>query len=384
VVAVHGRLALATALDLTLLLVILGATVIGYAGYWKLFAGVRARLVGAVVFLALAALQTRGGDVYVFQSAPLIGAAPWLIRYAVQQNRSRLAFACVLFALIAGCCALVRGSAGAPCLAFLALLVLGAFRLRRAVALLLLIAAANVSPRLDYRQETKRRDAFLASVPGAFRTSVERHIFWHAVYVGLGYWPNTEVPGYDDRFAGEKAESLRPNVIYGSPEYEATLRHEVWRIFTHEPQIVLINLALKLAVISSTILALAIPALSSILKREKRLGFDGAFAAGIVTSALIGLLVVPRTTYLLGMITFVALYALLSWSLDHTSRRKARTSMGPPPGVLTAWLSACALNIAFDLWAVQHTGLARALTASTICYVLVLILLLWIIPRRTR
>ena len=58
--------------------------------------------------------------------------------------------------------------------------------------------------------------------------------------------------------------------------------------------------------------------------------------------------------------------------------------MGPAAGVLAVWLSACAFNIALDLWAVQHTGLARALTASTICYVLVLILLLWIIPRRTR
>ncbi|MGO9275605.1 MAG: hypothetical protein ACLQOO_36105 [Terriglobia bacterium] len=58
--------------------------------------------------------------------------------------------------------------------------------------------------------------------------------------------------------------------------------------------------------------------------------------------------------------------------------------MGLPPGVLVAWLSVCALNIALDLWAVQHTGPAWALTSSTICYVLVLILLLWIVSQRTR
>ncbi len=136
------------------------------------------------------------------------------------------------------------------------------------------------------------------------------------------------MPGYSDKFAGARVESLRPDVAFGSPEYETTLRHEVWRIFTHEPRIVLFNLALKLAVICAMVLALAIPAISSVLNREKRLSFDGVFAAGVLTSALISLIAVPRTKYLLGMISFVAMYALLSWSLDQTSRRcKTRTKL---------------------------------------------------------
>ena len=310
VVAAHTGLVLATAVDLTLGLVIFIGIGIGYAGYCQLFAGKRSRLIGAAVFLALAALQMLAGDVYVFQSAPIIAAAPWLVGYAVHQHRQRLGLACALFAVAAGCCTLVRSSAGLPCVAFLALLVLGSYRASRAVVLVLLLGAASVCPTLLMRQQIKRRDAFLTVVPGAFKEQMNRHLFWHAAYVGLGYWPNSEVPGFEDKFAGEKAESLRPNVAYGSPEYEATLRREVWRIFTHEPRIVLTNLASKLGVISAMILALVAPALSNILKREKRLGFDGAFAAGIFTSALIGLIVVPKPRYLLGMICFVVMYAL--------------------------------------------------------------------------
>jgi len=323
-IAARTGLVLATAFDLTFGLVIFLGTGIGYAGYWRVFTSRRFRLGGAAVFLALAALQVVEGDVYVFQSAPIIAATPWLVGYAIHQDRRSLAFTCVLFALAAGCCAVVRSTAGLPCAAFLALLVLGSYRAPRAVLLLLLLGAASLLPTLLMHHEIKRRDAFLAASPGAFQEQINRHLFWHAAYVGLGYWSNSEVPAFDDKFAGQKAESLRPNVIYGSPEYEATLRHEVWRIFTHEPQIVFINVAVKLAVISAMILALAIPAISSILKREKRLGFDGAFAAGTLTSSLVGLIVAPRPRYLLGMICFVAMYALLSWSLDQRRRATAQ------------------------------------------------------------
>jgi len=318
-IAVHSRMPLAAVLDLTLLSIILVTTAIGYAGYWRLFAGARARLVGAAVFVFLAVVQMRGGEVYMFQSAPVIAAVPWLIGYAFRQDRSRLAVTCVLFALVAGGCTLVRSTAGMPCMAFVALLVLCTFRVPRALALLLLIAAAYVLPQLIYRQDVKHRDAFLASVPGSSRTPVDHHLFWHTVYIGLGYWPNREVARYADESADENV-ALIGNVAYGSPEYEATLRHEVWRIFTHEPQIVLINLALKFGAMFIMILALTFPAIPSIRRRKKQLWFDGPFAAGISASTLIGLISVPNPKYLLGMISFVVMYALLSWALDQQRR----------------------------------------------------------------
>ena len=314
-VAAHTGLVLATAVDATLGLVIVMGIGIGYAGYCRMFACKRSRLIGAAVFLALAALQMLAGDVYVFQSAPVIAASPWLVGYAIHQDRRSLVFACVLFALAAGCCVVVRSTAGPPCVALLTLLVLGSYRAARAVMLLLLLAAASLFPILLMRQEIKRRDAFLASA-GAFEELTNRHVFWHSAYIGLAYWPNSEVPKYLDEVAVAKVRSIRPDAAFCSPEYEAVLEHEFWRILIRQPWIVLLNLALKLVVISAMTLVVALPALNIIVRQRKTLWFDGAIAAGILTSSLAGLIVVPKPRYLLGMICFVAMYALLSWSLD--------------------------------------------------------------------
>ncbi len=186
VIAVRLRLALATALDLTLLLAILVATVIDYAGYWRLFAGTWARLVCAVVFVALAALQITGGDVYVFQSAPVIAASPWLIGYAVHQDRSRLAVTCVLFALGAGCCALVRSSALVPCAAFLTLLVLGSYRASRVVILLPLLRGSESLPDSAHASGDQAKRRFPGSPTRCLQRAMNRHVFWHSAYIGLG------------------------------------------------------------------------------------------------------------------------------------------------------------------------------------------------------
>lgn len=315
-VAVRAGLTPASAFDLVTVLVILLGIGIGFSGYWQICSSARARIVGAGAFGLLGLLQALAGDVYVFQAAPVIAGTPWLVLYSTRRDELKLAFASVLFALCAGSCMLVRSTGALPCMVFLCILVLSSLRFPKAVVVLLLSALFGVCPLLAERQVAKRRDAFLASVPGTIRHAdpATMRDVWHSIYIGLGYWPNQEVPRYRDEVAIAKVKSVNPTAGFVSPEYDAVLKHEVWRILTHEPQIVLANVALKLAVISGMILLVTSLAIPSILKRKKSLGFDGAFLAAILASSLIGILVVPTPRYLLGMICFAALYALLSWA----------------------------------------------------------------------
>ncbi len=59
-------------------------------------------------------------------------------------------------------------------------------------------------------------------------------------------------------------------------------------------------------------------------------------------------------------------------------------SIGLPLSVAFAWLAACVTNIAINLWAIPHYGISGASMASTICYCLILILVLSIVRRERK
>ncbi len=55
--------------------------------------------------------------------------------------------------------------------------------------------------------------------------------------------------------------------------------------------------------------------------------------------------------------------------------------VGLPLRVVVAWLTACIINFAINLWAIPRHGLSGASVASSVCYSLMLILVLWIARR---
>jgi len=54
-------------------------------------------------------------------------------------------------------------------------------------------------------------------------------------------------------------------------------------------------------------------------------------------------------------------------------------SVGFPLSLVFAWLAACVLKISLNLWAIPHYGIKGASVASTICYSVMLFLVLWIV-----
>ncbi|MGZ9195598.1 MAG: hypothetical protein ACXW4I_04090, partial [Candidatus Deferrimicrobiaceae bacterium] len=170
------RIAHATGWDLaeSLERVLFGAAalslLVGLAGLFLLFRDARSRFYGCFALGLVSAASLIVGSVYVFQSAVVVAAAPWIV-WAVRKKGPAAARFTVMPAVgaIAAWSNFLRSYAGTPVLILAAgLVVLHERESRRwkAVALLCLaVAALSVAGWTSHA--TARRDAYLARVqPG--------------------------------------------------------------------------------------------------------------------------------------------------------------------------------------------------------------------------
>lgn len=78
-------------------------------------------------------------------------------------------------------------------------------------------------------------------------TAVGGHVLWHTAYIGLGWYPNPYGIRYLDASGVDGAERIDPAALYASPEYEAALRREVFRIAGADPGFVVTQALVKVA-----------------------------------------------------------------------------------------------------------------------------------------
>jgi hypothetical protein len=250
------------------------------------------------------------GDIYVFEGLVVIAIVPWLFYLLEEYNSlTSLAVFCVLVGPVIGTAFLIRGYAGGSVIILsvgLIALESGATKLHRMMAILLLLLS-TCTPFLIAQHFYRERDQFLRSQPHSIVYGA-RHPFWHTVYIGMGFVPNSYVPGYQDKFAGDKAKELVPAAQYLSPEYESALRGEVFRIARASPLLMLEEITAKAGVIL-VLLLLAINFGIMYVGHESRT-VKLTFGAAILFESSIGLLAIPNPKYLFGLIALAALYSV--------------------------------------------------------------------------
>lgn len=137
------------------------------------------------------------------------------------------------------------------------------------------------------------------------------HPLWHNIYAGLGYMENYLEIKYEDECARKAAEKICPDVEFCSKEYEKILRKEVIRIALKERFLFGSIVFAKLGVILFFILACANIGLIAAYFYPK--GFlEYIFWIAMSISALPGLMVVPRPSYLSGLASFAFVYGIFS------------------------------------------------------------------------
>jgi hypothetical protein len=277
--------------------------------------------IGLVVFFWLTLVVLIAGDVYVMNAAPAIAFVPWILSFV---SRKHVTISMLVTFGIAGFVSeianIFRAHAGTGLLLF-TLVVAGMLYqvkpgARLMLAMLLLLSAAT--PQLLFRELYARRDAFLMRQSGAMPEAERAHPFWHSIYIGLSYVKNSEIPLYRDEIAFAKVQALRPDAALYSPEYEQVLKQETFNLARRRPLLIVANGVVKLAVLSLFCICAINVGLYGVKLARKPACLELAFWLAIAFNGLYGLLVVPNPKYLVGLISFAALYGI--YSIDYAAR----------------------------------------------------------------
>jgi hypothetical protein len=307
-----ARISLTDAIDLFLAGIVLVSAIAGALGLILSCRALFCRVVSIAAVMLLSFLALRVGDVYVVQSSVVLALVPWI--FFGRNCRSRWLLLFVLFcSAMAATSNLFRSHAGTGVLIFMGWLVAFNPHQKRKFKLWLALAAilGVLVPVVYGRILLNRRDEYLKT-HGQSVTAFRQHPFWHTIYLGLGYINNDVVPGYRDELAFARVRSMSPDTIVYSPEYERYVRLEVIRTVREHPFLLFETLAAKVGVIVTLVVVFANVGLIAACRYPKHWPIEMAFWNAIAFEAVFGILAVPVLPYLLGLIAFTALYAVIS------------------------------------------------------------------------
>jgi hypothetical protein len=257
----------------------------------------------------------RRGDVYTFQTIAVLFIVPWSLHLERKKNvGSGSAIFMAGAGVVIGFANLIRSQAATGVAIFLIVLIAlhGHWAPKQKLALLVALIAGFVAPAVYFHGLQSRRDAFLAAVqPDSIRL-LDRHPFWHSVYLGFSFVPNKYVPGYQDELVSEKVRSVAPSVGYLSPEYERIVRTEVFRLIRDHPLFSLVTMLAKLGSIGFLLLLSSNVGLLASALYPKPWPMEVAFWSAMGFNSLFGFVVIPHRQYLMGFTAFAVLYGIIS------------------------------------------------------------------------
>jgi hypothetical protein len=297
-------------LDVFLLGLIAASATIGLAGLWLTASRAWHRVLALVPIILASFLSYKAGDVYVVQGSVVLMLVPWLV-YAVKPDvRCWLRFfIIVLSGFTLGLAQWLRTQSGSPVLLFFAILLCFS-SLRRFIRVLLaatLLICMSL-PLLYASFPLHERDKFLALHQSGYQPVLNRHLFWHTAYLGLGYLTNPYVAAFRDSLAVEYVEAVDPAAIYGGKQYERILRSRVKEIVNRDHKFIFYTLAAKAGVLACMLMLFANFGLAAAILRPKSLGTELAFWLALSFAAVPGIVAIPVPPYVLGMITLGLLY----------------------------------------------------------------------------
>lgn len=306
--------------------VIVVSAITGVAGLWVTASGVWQRMLAVIPVAAGTYLSYKMGDVYVVQTSVVIILLPWLVYALKTGSRSWIRFLIVFLSGIAlGLAQWIRTQSGSSMILFFSvLLCFSTFRrsLRVLLAAILLIGASL--PLLYAQYPLQERDRFLVRHQPGYHSSLNHHLFWHTVYVGLSYLTNPYVSAWRDSEAVEYVQSVDPEAIYGGEEYESILRSRVEEIAHRDPMFILYTVAAKSGVLVCILLLCINVGLAAAISGPKSPGMELAFWLAMAFASLPGIVAIPVPQYVLGMIMLALYYWYYSLSFYMNRSAKAR------------------------------------------------------------
>ncbi|MFT6765291.1 MAG: hypothetical protein ACJAZS_000166 [Alteromonas naphthalenivorans] len=253
-------------------------------------------------------------DVYVaavFCTFTLVPFCLWIFNNVTQIKRYHYAW---MFAsgLVIGYCHYIRSFSSVAIFFFIFLYVLLQLSVQKKIkcALLFLLMLGMIVPKIHFNYQFSKTDSLLQQL-GNDISAIKEHPFWHNIYIGFGYTENYLDISYDDRCGVRYVEKSNPGVKYYSEQCEKILRNEVIRIVLKERLLAGSSLFAKLGVVLFFIIACANLGLIAGCFYPKGI-LEYIFLGSILLSAVPGVLVTPRPSYLSGLTSFAFIYGIYS------------------------------------------------------------------------
>lgn len=335
--AIWLRIGVLSAAQLILAGSVFAGAVAGMLGVCRLTNSTVSRLYAALVYSALGwtVLSTGFRSVYVLQAVLPMAGIPWLLVAFKDRDRPAKWSEAALFAfgVIGSVFNLMRGhSATALFIAAAILVAWSKAPALRKVRLVGLMVAGALIVSVAMVPVYHARNDFLAHSPQAAADRVsgkDSHMFWHPIYIGLGFFPNKYVSEFSDKAGVEKVQSVDPSIGTWTDlgRHEAILKAAIIELVRRDPGFMLSQLLKKAYLLMRFLLFTAglqwLPnvGLLALAFRRPSLRITAAFLAMLVFDSAFGLLVVPHFDYVIGFAAVAAVFAVVAAikALDSTA-----------------------------------------------------------------
>jgi hypothetical protein len=268
----------------------------------------------AILFLAYWSYFFSGG-IYVIFLIITVAVIPLLLYFSSQQKITSIFSVFLLFSGFAvGMANIFRSHAGTSVLIFMVIILVSYLQTswKQKIILLMFVAFGVLAPSLYFHQVLDRRDAYLKNLYPNYKAALRGHPFWHTAYIGFGFLNNEFGIRYKDEIAIEKVKSISPKTAYLSEEYEAILRNETLNLIRTKGPFVLQTIFAKFGTIFLYLLVFANVGLIATICYRKVWQIETAFWGGMIFTSLFGVVAIPGSRYLTGLITFASLYGIFS------------------------------------------------------------------------
>lgn len=290
------------------------------------------KLWAILLLLVVTSSSIRRGDVYSVQTVTALAIVPWSLHLV---GKKTVSYGSAVFVAGAGTAIgianMIRSQAATGIMIFLAVIVgfHGDWPRKQKLALLAALVVGFAIPAIYFHSLLTRRDQFLAVVQPDSMSVLDRHPFWHSVYIGFSFVPNKYVPEYRDELVFEKVRSIDPSARYYSPEYERIVRAEVFQLVRDHPLFALGTMLAKLGAIGYLLLISSNLGLIASALYPKPWPVEAAFWSAMGFNSLFGLVVIPHRQYMLGFTTLAVLYGIVSIGYALELRRAAKIPQRP-------------------------------------------------------
>jgi hypothetical protein len=286
--------------------------------FFKLFGSLRAALVAPFALLAGLLFVIGNADVYWASGWAVLVLAPILLWIAIRRPRWTAGWLAIV-ALGASLATSLRAGAGlGVALACLALALIASQGWRsRALSVAVVIAAYLAVTPLGVAAVERYRDAQL-SAPLA-SDSPSSHLFWHPLYLGLGFLPNRYGITWRDSIAIAAAQRVDAQAPYPSSAYDHVVRGLFMKALREDPgQVASIEWRKTIVAVGRAPVILILAILAVLLIALAEAAWLVALLVLVpcaLTGILSGLVGVPDAEYVEGWLGVLVLLAALGIGL---------------------------------------------------------------------